>query len=125
VNTSEKINFSERKFFKADLPDFRVGDVVKLRIKVMEADKARIHPFEGTVIRKTGGGMNATFTVRKISFGEGVERTFPLHSPVLESIEVITKGKVSRGRLYYLRGRVGKKTRVKKQEAVAEPSHAA
>ena len=87
-----------------------------MRIKVQEADKVRVHPFEGTIIRKTGRGLKGTFTVRKISFGEGVERMFPLHSPVIENLTVTSKGIVKRSKLYYLRDRVGKKARVKRQQ---------
>ena len=100
---------------RTDLPKIEVGDVIKMRIKVREADKVRVHPYEGTIIRKTGGGTGATFTVRKVSFGEGVERTFPLHSPLIEKIDVVSKGVVNRARLYYLRERTGKKARVKKR----------
>ena len=85
----------------------------KMRVKVAEAEKVRVHPWEGTVIRKTGGGTSATFTVRKISFGEGVERTFPTHSPVIESIEIMTRGVTRRAKLYYLRSRVGKRAKVR------------
>ncbi len=100
--------------YKKDLPEFAVGDTVKMMIKVEEGDKVRRHPFEGTVIRKTGRGVKGTFTLRKISFGEGVERTFPLSSPLIESLNVLQKGIIKRAKLYYLRGRVGKAARVKK-----------
>jgi large subunit ribosomal protein L19 len=85
-----------------------VGDTVKMKVKVAEADKIRLHPFEGIVIRKSGSGVKATFTVRKVSFGEGVERTFPMNSPVIESLKVVHKGMVRRAKLYYLRERKGK-----------------
>ena len=98
------------------LPDFKVGDTVKMMVKVAEGDKVRLHPFEGAVIRKTGRGVRGSFTIRKISFGEGVERTFPLHSPVIDSLKVISKGIVNRAKLYYLRGRIGKKTRIQKEQ---------
>jgi len=115
VSDGETIKNIEKKSLRSDLPELKVGDTIKMRVKVAEADKVRVHPFEGTVIKKTGGaGAKATFTVRKISFGEGVERTFPLHSPVLDSIQVVASGKVRRAKLYYLRERVGKKTRLKK-----------
>ena len=114
LTTAEKLKAIGEKQLRKDLPAIEVGDMIKMRIKVQEADKVRIHPYEGTIIRKTGGGVGATFTVRKISFGEGVERTFPLHSPLIESVTVISKGVVTRARLYYLRDRVGKKARVKK-----------
>ena len=101
---------------RSDLPAFDVGDTIKMKIKVQEGEKSRLHPFEGTVIRKTGRGSKATFTVRKISFGEGVERIFPLHSPVITNLEVMSKGVVKRSKLYYLRDRIGKAARVKRQQ---------
>ena len=91
------------KCIRKDLPVISVGDFVKMRVKVKEAEKIRIHPFEGTVIKITGRGSKGTFTVRKISFGEGVERIFPIHSPVIESMQIISKGVTKRARLYYLR----------------------
>ncbi len=111
----EKIKLIEEKYFRKDLPVFEVGDTVKMKIKVQEADKVRLHPFEGTVISKTGRGLKGTFTVRKISFGEGVERVFPFHSPVIESLKVVNKGEIKRAKLYYLRGQEGNKAKVKKQ----------
>ena len=113
--SSEKLKMVCGRQLRTDLPKIEVGDVIKMRIKVREADKVRVHPYEGTIIRKTGGGTGATFTVRKVSFGEGVERTFPLHSPLIEKIDVVSKGVVNRARLYYLRERTGKKARVKKR----------
>jgi len=113
-----KIASVGEKNIRKDLPVFDVGDTVKMKIKVKEADKVRIHPFEGTVIKKTGIGMGSAFTVRKISFGEGVERTFPLHSPVIDKIEVISKGVIKRAKLYYLRDRLGKKARVQVDQSV-------
>jgi len=117
TNISESIKEVEKKYLRIDLPEFDVGDMVKMTVKVQEGEKSRLHPFEGTIISKTGRGLKATFTVRKISFGEGVERCFPLHSPVIESLTIIHKGTVKRAKLYYLRGRVGKKARVKKEQA--------
>lgn len=113
VSIDDKINLIEKSFLRTDLPAFHVGDTIKMKVKVAEADKIRLHPFEGIVIKKTGIGVKSMFTVRKISFGEGVERTFPLHSPVIESLTVVSKGSVHHAKLYYLRGRVGKATRVK------------
>lgn len=101
------------------LPDFNVGDTVKMKIKVREADKVRLHPFEGTVISKTGRGFKGTFTVRKVSFGEGVERVFPIHSPVIESLLVVNRGVAQRSKLYYLRERTGKAARIKKEQQPA------
>ncbi|MBF0510716.1 MAG: 50S ribosomal protein L19 [Candidatus Omnitrophica bacterium] len=108
----EKIASVGKTSLRQDLPAFDVGDTIKMKIKVKEADKMRIHPFEGTVIKKTGSGVAAAFTVRKISFGEGVERTFPIHSPVIDKIEIVSKGIIKRSKLYYLRDRLGKKARV-------------
>jgi large subunit ribosomal protein L19 len=108
------INALDAKFLRKDLPKINVGDFIKMKIKVKEAEKMRIHPFEGTIIKITGKGLKSAFTVRKISFGEGVERVFPLNSPVIESIQVISKGITKRARLYYLRDRVGKKSRLRK-----------
>lgn len=122
VSAVEKIRSVTDKFIRKDLPDFQVGDVLRMKLKVKEADKIRLHPFEGTIIAKTGGGIQASFTVRKVSFGEGVEKTFPVHSPVIESIQIVRKGKTKRSKLYYLRGRVGKGTRVEKaQDKEAQP----
>ena len=104
------------KSLRAPLPDFKVGDTVKMKIKVREADKVRLHPFEGTVISKTGRGLKSTFTVRKVTFGEGVERVFPIHSPVIDSLQVVNKGVAERSKLCYLRGRTGKAARVKKEQ---------
>ena len=109
----DKIKLVEQKYLKKNLPDFHVGDTVKMIIKVTEADKVRLHPFEGIIIQKSGKGIKGTFTVRKISFGEGVERIFPIYSPTIESLKVISRGSVKRAKLYYLRGREGKKGKVK------------
>jgi len=106
----------EKRYLREDLPDFRPGDTVRVHYRIQEGEeKERIQVFEGVVIRKRGSGTGATFTVRKISFGIGVERTFPLHSPRIEKIEVVKRGKVRRARLYYLRGRYGKAARVKER----------
>lgn len=117
TNVGERIKQVDGKYLKKDMPEFDVGDTVKMRVKVQEADKVRLHPFEGTIIRKTGRGLRATFTVRKISFGVGVERIFPVHSPVIESLKVISKGVAKRSKLYYLRDRLGKAARVKKRQS--------
>lgn len=108
-----KLQDFEKTFIRTDLPEFEVGDTVKMKIKVQEADKTRVHPWEGIVIGRQGGGVKETFTVRKISFGEGVERTFPLHSPVIDSLKVVGKGDVARSKLFYLRERTGKAARIK------------
>ena len=98
-----------------DIPDFRAGDTVKVHVRVVEGGRERIQVFEGVVIARDGGGARATFTVRKISFGVGVERVFPLHSPIIDKIEVSRRGNVRRSKLYYLRDRVGKSARIKER----------
>ncbi|MCL6515659.1 50S ribosomal protein L19 [Alicyclobacillus sp.] len=98
---------------RTDIPDFRPGDTVRVHVKVREGQRERIQVFEGVVIRRRGGGISETYTVRKISYGVGVERTFPLHSPKVEKIEVVRRGKVRRAKLYYLRGLSGKAARIK------------
>ncbi|HPL63339.1 MAG TPA: 50S ribosomal protein L19 [Syntrophales bacterium] len=107
------IEMIEREQMRGDLPAFKSGDTVKVYVKIVEGQKERIQVFEGAVIRKTRGNSRAMFTVRKISYGVGVERTFPLHSPVIDRIEVVSRGRVRRSRLYYLRGRKGKEAKIK------------
>ncbi len=102
----------EERAMRKDLPQFRVGDTLRLQVRVVEGEKERIQSFEGIVIKMNRGGNRAAFTVRKISYGIGVERIFPLHSPRLEKIQVLSRGKVRRARLYYLRGLSGKAARV-------------
>jgi large subunit ribosomal protein L19 len=102
----------EERALRKDLPEFRVGDTLRLQVKVVEGEKERIQPFEGIVIKINRGGNRAAFTVRKISYGIGVERIFPLHSPRIEKIQVLSRGKVRRARLYYLRKLSGKAARV-------------
>ncbi len=116
TNSGATLKKLEEKYLKQDVPNFNVGDSVKMKIKVQEADKIRTHPFEGTIIRKTGRGLKATFTVRKVSFGEGVEKSFPIHSPVIESLSVTGKGIVKRSKLYYIRSGVGKKLRIQREQ---------
>ncbi len=103
----------EQEQLRTDLPSFRAGDTVRVHVKIKEGDKERIQAFEGTVIRIRRGGINATFTVRKISFGQGVERIFPLHSPVIDKIEVRRAGRVRRAKLYYLRNLKGRAARIR------------
>ena len=103
----------EREQFRTDLPDFRAGDTVRVHVKIVEGDKERIQPFEGVVIRKKKGGIRSTFTVRKISYGIGVERIFPFHSPRIEHIDVVGRGKVRRAKLFYLRNLKGKAARIR------------
>ncbi len=98
-----------------DVPDFRAGDTIKVHVKVVEGNRSRVQVFQGVVIRVQGAGIGRTFTVRKISFGVGVERTFPLHSPIFETIEVVTRGDVRRAKLYYLRNLRGKKAKIKER----------
>lgn len=114
-----KVDVVEQPFLRDDLPDFRPGDTVRVHVRVVEGNRARIQLFEGVVIRRQGGGLRETFTVRKVSFGVGVERTFPLHSPVIDNVTVIRRGKVRRAKLYYLRDRVGKKARIKEKREPA------
>jgi large subunit ribosomal protein L19 len=103
-----------------DIPSFRPGDTVKVHVRVIEGSRSRIQVFQGAVIRRQGGGIRETFTVRKVSFGVGVERTFPVHTPVVEKIEVLTRGDVRRAKLYYLRDLRGKAAKIKeKRETVA------
>jgi large subunit ribosomal protein L19 len=108
-----KVDLVEKPRLRDDLPEFRPGDTVKVHVRVVEAGRERIQVFEGVVIRRQNGGLRETFTVRKISFGVGVERTFPLHSPSVSKIEVVKRGKVRRAKLYYLRELRGKKARIK------------
>jgi large subunit ribosomal protein L19 len=105
----------ERPYLRSDVPDFRAGDTVRVAVRVVEGERERVQTFEGIVIRRRGSGLSKTFTVRKLSFGVGVERTFPVHSPMISRIEVVTRGDVRRAKLYYLRSRVGKKAKVKER----------
>ncbi|MGQ9571368.1 MAG: 50S ribosomal protein L19 [Thermodesulfovibrionales bacterium] len=102
--------------FKKNITDFDVGDTVRVSVKVVEGDKERLQPFEGVVIARRGGGTRETFIVRKISFGIGVERIFPLHSPIIDKIEVLKKGHVRRSKLHYLRSKKGKAAKVREKE---------
>lgn len=102
----------EAEQVKKDVPAFNIGDTVRISVRVEEGDKTRTQLFEGTVIAKAGSGIRQSFTVRRVSFGEGVERNFPVHSPTVQKIEVVRKGKVRRAKLYYLRKSTGKKSRI-------------
>jgi large subunit ribosomal protein L19 len=106
----------EQEQLKKDIPEFSIGDTVKVFVKVVEGTRERLQAFEGTVIQRNGGGISETFTVRRVSYGVGVERTFPLHSPRVAQIEVVRKGKVRRAKLFYLRNRVGKAAKVKEAQ---------
>ena len=105
----------EQKQLKTDIPELRIGDTLKVNVKVVEGTRERIQTYEGYLIAKKGGGLSETITVRRISYGVGVERTFPVHSPRIDSIVVVKHGKVRRAKLYYLRDRVGKKAKVKER----------
>jgi large subunit ribosomal protein L19 len=100
---------------RSDIPDFRAGDTLKVHVRVVEGTRSRIQIFQGVAIRRQGGGLQETFTVRKVSFGVGVERTFPVHTPVIEKIEVVTRGDVRRAKLYYLRDLRGKAAKIKEK----------
>ncbi|MBM7581238.1 large subunit ribosomal protein L19 [Caldicoprobacter guelmensis] len=105
----------ESEQMRKDIPEFNVGDTVRVYVKVVEGNRQRLQAFEGVVIQKKNGGIRETFTVRRVSYGVGVERTFPLHSPMIDHIEVIRKGKVRRAKLFYLRKKVGKATKIKEK----------
>jgi large subunit ribosomal protein L19 len=107
----------EREQMRLDIPDFRAGDTVKVHAKIKEGDKERIQVFQGVVIRRRKGKMGATFTVRKVSYGIGVERIFPVHSPNIDKVEIVSRGKVRRGRLYYMRKLKGKAARIKEKRS--------
>ncbi|HHU32273.1 MAG: 50S ribosomal protein L19 [Zhaonellaceae bacterium] len=109
----EVIKAIENEQLKKDVPQFQPGDTVRVHVKVVEGNRERIQAFEGVVIAKKGGGLTETFTVRRVSYGVGVERTFPIHSPRIDKIEVLRRGKVRRAKLYYLRERTGKAARIK------------
>ncbi len=112
MNTLDQI---EASYLRDDIPDFSPGDSVRVHVRVIEGGRERIQIFEGVVISRSGGGVRETFTVRKISFGIGVERIFPVHAPILQKIEVTRRGNVRRAKLYYLRDRIGKATRIKEK----------
>lgn len=107
------IDAIEAEQLRSDIPAFRPGDTVRVHVKVVEGEKERIQVFEGAVLRRSNGGVRETFTVRKVSYGVGVERTFPIHSPRIDKVEVMTRGRVRRAKLYYLRSLAGKAARIK------------
>jgi len=113
---SEIIRSIERQQLRTDLPDFRVGDTVRVLVKVVEGSRERLQAFEGVVIAKRNGSSRETFTVRRVSYGIGVERTFPIHSPRVDSVKIIRRGKVRRAKLYYLRELQGKAAKIKEGE---------
>jgi len=110
-----KTDLVDQAYLRTDVPEFRPGDTVKVHVRVVEAGRERIQVFQGVVIRRQGGGLQETFTVRKISFGVGVERTFPVHSPSISRLEVVSRGRVRRAKLYYLRELRGKKARIRER----------
>jgi large subunit ribosomal protein L19 len=110
-----KTDLVEQSYLRSDIPEFRPGDTVKVHVRVVEGSRERVQVFQGVVIRRQNGGLRETFTVRKISFGVGVERTFPVHSPSIAKLEVVSRGKVRRAKLYYLRELRGKKARIKER----------
>ena len=111
----QKLDFVDQKSMKTDVPEFRAGDTVSVDVRVIEGSRSRIQVFKGVVIRRQGTGVRETFSVRKISFGVGVERTFPVHSPIIEKIEVNVRGDVRRAKLYYLRNLRGKAARIRER----------
>jgi large subunit ribosomal protein L19 len=111
----EVIKQLEREQMRMDLPDFIPGDTVRVHVKIKEGDKERIQVFQGVVISKRKGGINASFTVRKVSYGVGVERVFPMHSPIIDKVEVVTRGRVRRAKIYYLRKLRGKAARIREK----------
>jgi large subunit ribosomal protein L19 len=112
----------EKEQMRVDLPDFRTGDQIKVHVKIKEGEKERIQVFEGVVIRNRKGNTGATFTVRKVSYGVGVERIFPLHAPAIDRIDIVSRGKVRRSRLYYLRELKGKAARIKERRVTPNPA---
>jgi len=111
----DALTMLEKEQMRVDLPDFRTGDQIRVHVKIKEGEKERIQVFEGVVIRKRKGNTGATFTVRKVSYGVGVERIFPLHAPAIDRIDIVSRGKVRRSRLYYLRKLKGKAARIKER----------
>ena len=110
MQTLDSVNAAS---LRSDIPDFRTGDTLKVHVRVIEGNRSRIQVFQGVVIGRQGGGIGETYTVRKVSFGVGVERKFPVHSPIVEKVEVVTRGDVRRAKLYYLRDLRGKKAKIK------------
>ncbi|MDF2882673.1 MAG: ribosomal protein [Clostridiaceae bacterium] len=106
----------EAEQIRNDLPDFNVGDTVKVYVKIKEGNRERIQMFEGTVLKRQNGGLRESFTVRRVAYGVGVERTFPVNAPIIEKIEIVRKGKVRRAKLFYLRDRIGKAAKVKERK---------
>ena len=112
MNIIEQLDREQIARLGKQLPDFQPGDTVQVNVKVVEGERTRVQAYEGVCIARSGGGLNESFTVRKISYGEGVERVFPVHSPMIDSVKVVRRGKVRRAKLYYLRGRTGRAARI-------------
>jgi len=117
----DQVELVEREQLRTDLQPFRVGDTVKVHVKIVEGEKERIQPFEGVVIRRKRGGIRSSFTVRKISYGVDVERIFPMHSPRIDRVDVMSRGKVRRAKLFYLRGLKGKAARIRGEKKTVRP----
>jgi large subunit ribosomal protein L19 len=115
MESMNTLDFLDKQSLRSDIPEFRAGDTLNVHVKVIEGSKERVQVFKGVVIRRQGGGIRETFTVRKVSFGVGVERTFPVHSPNVDHIEVVTRGDVRRAKLYYLRDLRGKAAKIKEK----------
>ena len=111
----------DQSSLRTDVPEFSSGDTLKVHVKVVEGNKERVQVFQGAVIRRQGGGLQETFTVRKVSYGVGVERTFPVHSPIIDKIELVSRGDVRRAKLYYQRDRTGKAAKIKEKREPREP----
>ena len=111
----QKLDFVDAASLRSDVPDFRPGDTVKVHVNIIEGNRSRVQVFQGVVIARAGDGVRETFTVRKVSFQVGVERVFPVHSPVIEKIDLVSRGDVRRAKLYYLRDRVGKAARIREK----------
>ncbi|MEM1193086.1 MAG: 50S ribosomal protein L19 [Pseudomonadota bacterium] len=122
MNIIEQLEKEEMESLNKEVPDFAAGDTLRVNVKVREGERERIQAYEGVCIARSGGGLNESFTVRKISFGEGVERVFPIYSPLVDSITVVRRGKVRRAKLYYLRERRGKSARIKEKKVDRRPT---
>lgn len=119
ISTMHTLDAVDAAQLRDDVPEFRAGDTLKVHVRVVEGNRSRVQVFQGVVIRRQGAGVRETFTVRKVSFGVGVERTFPLHTPIIEKIEVVTRGDVRRAKLYYLRNLRGKAARIREKRETA------
>jgi large subunit ribosomal protein L19 len=117
-----KLDSVDAVSLRSDIPDFRPGDTVKVHVKVIEGSRSRIQVFQGFVLGRSGDGVRESFTVRKVSFGTGVERTFPIHSPIIEKVELVSRGDVRRAKLYYLRDRRGKAAKIREKRDLATSS---